>query len=190
MKTKTTIALLVALAACGAKKNDATPPQPDQTPPPTAPAPEPGMFGAPMVGGGSVKVHSKANDTFSAEITVTLEKATPSTTYTIQRAPEIGRPNATDKVCQRANSQFPWEQPNSKDFPAAPAYVTFELPPGSSAPGPVTIMTDAAGNGTTTFKFDAPMIKRGAAFDVQFRAIDLAGKGKPVVSECFQVTPQ
>ena len=38
--------------------------------------------------------------------------------------------------------------------------------------------------------FDAPGIARGAAFDVEFRAIDLAGVASPIHSDCFQVTPQ
>jgi hypothetical protein len=41
-----------------------------------------------------------------------------------------------------------------------------------------------------SFHFDAPGIARGAAFDVKFRAIDLTGAASPILSDCFQVTPQ
>jgi hypothetical protein len=82
---------------------------------------------------------------------------------------------------------FPWEQPNSEGFPPAPAFATFVLPESGM---PVTITTNGGGNGKVSFHFDAPGIARGAAFDVEFRAIDLAGVAGPIYSDCFQVTPQ
>jgi hypothetical protein len=143
-------------------------------------------FGAAM-GRGWVIVNAipNATGTFSADIEVKLKGAAPNTTYTLQRAPEVGRPLATDGICQRANGLWPWEQPNSEGFPPAPAFLTFVLPAG-----PVTITTNGGGNGKVSFHFDAPGIARGAAFDVKFRAIDLTGVVSPILSDCFQVTPQ
>jgi hypothetical protein len=145
-------------------------------------------FGAPM-GRGSVTVNAvpNATGTFSADIEVKLKGAAPNTTYTLQRAPEVGRPLAADGICQRADGLWPWEQPNSEGFPPAPAFLTFVNP----ATGvPVTISTNGGGNGKVSFHFDAPGIASGATFDVEFRAIDLAGVASPIHSDCFQVTPQ
>jgi hypothetical protein len=149
-------------------------------------------FGAAM-GRGWVNVNAvpNATATFSADIEVKLKGAAPNTTYTLQRAPEVGRPLATDGICQRAAGQWPWEQPNSEGFPPAPAFLTFVLPATDTMPAtPVTITTNGGGNGKVSFHFDAPGIARGAAFDVEFRAIDLAGVASPIHSDCFQVTPQ
>ena len=139
-------------------------------------------------GVGLANVRALPNPTFSADITVVLVGVAPNTTYTLQRAPEVGRPLATDRICQRANEQFPWEQPNSPGFPPAPAYPTFVLP--TTPPTNVTLTTNKWGVGHARFHFEAPTIPAGAAFDVQFRAIDLTGAAPSIVSDCFQVTPQ
>jgi hypothetical protein len=149
-------------------------------------------FGAAM-GRGWVKVRAvpNATGTFSADIEVKLKGAAPNTTYTLQRAPEVGRPLGADGIFQRANGQFPWEQPNSPGFPPAPAFVTFVLPATADTPAtPVTITTNGGGNGKVSFHFDAPGIARGASFDVVFRAIDLAGVASTILSDGFQVVPQ
>jgi hypothetical protein len=149
-------------------------------------------FGAEM-GRGWVNVNAvpNATATFSADIEVKLKGGAPNTTYTLQRAPEVGRPLATDGICQRAGGLWPWEQPSSEGFPPAPAFLTFVLPATDTMPAtPVTITTNGGGNGKVSFHFDAPGIARGAAFDVEFRAIDLAGVASPIHSDCFQVTPQ
>jgi hypothetical protein len=146
------------------------------------------VFSAAM-GRGWVTVNAipNATGTFSAEIEVKLKGADPNTTYTLQRAPEVGRPLATDGICQRANGSYPWEQPNSVGFPPAPAFPTFVL---SETGMPVTVTTNGGGNGKVSFHFDAPGIASGAAFDVEFRAIDLTGVATPIHSDCFQVIPQ
>jgi hypothetical protein len=149
-------------------------------------------FGAEM-GRGWVKVTAvpNATGTFSADIEVKLKGAAPNTTYTLQRAPEVGRPLGADGIAQRANGLYPWEQPNSAGFAPAPAFLTFVLPATATTPASaVTITTNGGGNGKVRFHFDAPGIASGATFDVEFRAIDLTGAGGTIFSDAFQVTPQ
>jgi hypothetical protein len=149
-------------------------------------------FGAAMERGW-VKVTAvpNATGTFSADIEVKLKGAAPNTTYTLQRAPEVGRPLSADGIAQRANGLYPWEQPNSAGFPPAPAFLTFVLPATATTPASaVTITTNGGGNGKVRFHFDAPGIARGATFDVEFRAIDLGGVAGTIFSDAFQVIPQ
>ena len=147
-----------------------------------------GNFGATMldtdgIGFGWANVHSFPNETgtFSAVITVQLIRVSPNTTYTLQRAPEVGRVLGADGICQRAAGVFPWE--------GAPSYVTFIIPATDTTPAhPVTITTNPGGHGFVRFEFNAPAILAGATFDVQFRAISTSATS--IVSDCFQVTPQ
>ena len=70
-------------------------------------------------GSGIVNVTPTANaDGFSAEITVAVTGAPPNTDFYVQRAPEIGRANSSDGVCQRAAGTAPWAQRTM--LPAAP----------------------------------------------------------------------
>src|SRR5258707_1291739 len=69
-------------------------------------------------GGVSVTPKSIAAATFDADISISIEKARPNTTYIVQRAPEIGRTLGSDGVCQRALSLPPW----SATDPAAPTF--------------------------------------------------------------------
>jgi hypothetical protein len=153
-----------------------------------------GHYGATMRatsghGGGLADVQPVATGAgFAADITVVLVDVAASSVYTIARAPEIGRPLNTDGICQRANGQYPWEQPNSAGFPAAPAFPTFVLPATATQPATnVTITTDNSGFGYTQFHFDAPSIPHGTVFDVEFRALDASG-ASTILSDCFQVT--
>lgn len=106
---------------------------------------------------------------FSAEISVNVHGAAPNTTFYVTRAPEVGRPLGSDGICQRADGLWPWEQPNSVGFPAAPAFVMFPRP----LPGDLkTLVTNAAGAGSVHFAFDLPTLADGTQFDVEFRLID------------------
>ena len=132
-------------------------------------------------GSGTVNVTPTAavDGSFSAQIEVNIHGTTPNTTLYVQRAPEIGRPNGADGVCQRAAGQSPWGPP-------APNFVTFPLP----APGPlVTLTTSAGGAGAVHVDFAAPTIPDETRFDVMFRLVDsLASPTIELRSACFTVT--
>jgi hypothetical protein len=109
---------LGAAAACG----DSTSP-PDTTyanPTGTNTASAVAVVG-PGEGGVSVTPKAIPEGYFDAEIKVRVRKAMPSTTYIVQRAPEIGRASASNGICERALGLAPW---SSADTPA-PAFITF-----------------------------------------------------------------
>lgn len=132
-------------------------------------------------GSGIVKVTPTAvlDGGFSAQITVNVHGAPPNTTFYVQRAPEVGRANGSDGICQRAAGLPPWGPP-------APNFVTFPLP----STGPlVTLETSAGGAGTTHIDFVAAGIADGTAFDVMFRLVDdLVNPTNELRSGCFTVT--
>ena len=106
----------------------------------------------------------------------------PNTTYTVQRAPEIGRALGSDGVCQRALGISPW----SPSDPPAPAFVTFNQPGTTTA---YTVTSSAAGEATLDFTFSAPSVPTGTRFDVMFRLMDdLAAPTSLFMSGCFTVT--
>ena len=134
------------------------------------------------LGGVSVSPVSNATQTFEATIRVQVARAARNTTYIVQRAPEVGRANGADGICQRALGQSPW----SPSDPPAPggAFVTF-----APAGPPITLTTDASGNGSVEFRFAVAVIPAGAAFDVMFRlADDVAAPTTELRSTCFTVT--
>lgn len=122
-------------------------------------------------GSGIVNVTPTAavNGSFSAQIEVAVHGAPANTTFYVQRAPEIGRSNSADGVCQRA-----------------PNFVTFPLP----GAGPlVTLQTSAGGAGTVHIDFTAPAIADGAQFDVMFRVVDsLIAPITELRTGCFTVS--
>lgn len=123
---------------------------------------------------------------FSAQITVNVHATTPNAAFYIQRAPEVGRPLGHDGICQRANGLWPWEQPNSAGFPAAPAFVTFPRP---NAGDLKILTTDADGDGSAHFAFNLPLLADGTVFDVEFRLVDsLAAPTTELRTGCFTVT--
>jgi hypothetical protein len=130
---------------------------------------------------GTVNVTPTAavNGSFSAQIEIAVHGAPPNTTFYVQRAPEIGRPNSADGICQRAAGLAPWGPP-------APNFVTFPLP----AAGPlVTLQTSEGGAGTVHIDFTAPAILDGTQFDVMFRLIDsLTAPTNDLRTGCFTVT--
>jgi hypothetical protein len=131
-------------------------------------------------GGVSVTPKSIPEATFDADIKVRLQKARASTTYTVQRAPEIGRTSAADGVCQRALGMSPW----GPSDPAASAFVTFV-----NGTAPYVVTTDGSGNGSLDFEFTAPTIAAGTVFDVMFRLVDTVdGPTSEIRSGCFTVT--
>jgi len=133
-------------------------------------------------GGVSVSPKTAAEGGFAADIVVRLLNGRPSTTYTVQRAPEIGRALSADGSCQRALGLAPW----SSADPAAAAFLTF-VPTGGSTP--VTVTTSSTSEGTLTFDFRAPTIPVGTRFDVMFRLLDdLSAPTSVVLSACFTVT--
>lgn len=132
------------------------------------------------LGGVSVTPVSNATQTFEATIRVRVARAGRNATYIVQRAPEVGRANAADGVCQRALGQSPW----SPSDPPAPAFLTF-----APAGPPLTLTTDANGDGSVEFRFAAAVIPAGTAFDVMFRlADDVAAPTTELRSTCFTVT--
>jgi hypothetical protein len=135
------------------------------------------------VGGVSVTPVSNAAASFDAVIKIRVQGARPNTTYLVQRAPEVGRANGSDGLCQRAQGLPPW----SPSDPPAPAFVTFPIP---TTPGPlVSFTTQANGNGSIDFQFAAPTIPAGTAFDVMFRLVDdPAAHTAELRSGCFTVT--
>jgi hypothetical protein len=133
------------------------------------------------IGSGIVNVTptAAAAGSFSAQINVNVYGAPPNTTFFVQRAAEIGRPNSADGVCQRAAGADPWGPP-------APNFVTFPLP----ATGPlVTLQTSEGGAGSVHIDFEAPTILDGTQFDVMFRLVDdLTSPTNDLRTGCFTVT--
>jgi hypothetical protein len=133
------------------------------------------------VGSGIVNVTATAavDGSFSAQINVNVHDAPPNTTFYVQRAPEIGRANSADGICQRAAGLPPWGAP-------APNFVTFPLP----AAGPlVTLQTSEGGSGAAHIDFVAPTISDGTEFDVMFRLVDsLTSPTNDLRTGCFTVT--
>ena len=134
-------------------------------------------------GCGSVRVAPYANNgSFATEITVTIARGQPNTTYTLQRAPEVGRLSGSDGVCQRALGIAPW----SSTDPAAPSFITFPLP---NAGPSITLTTDASGRGQVAFDFKSAGIATPAVFDVMFRLLDNpVGPTRVFLSTCFTVS--
>lgn len=133
-------------------------------------------------GGVSVTTKSIPEGYFDANIIVHVVNGRPSSTYVVQRAPEIGRVNGSDGVCQRALGLAPW---SSADAPA-PAFMSF-VQPGETSP--VMLTTSAAGEGTVAFEFKVPTVPAGTKFDVMFRLLnDLAAPTSIFLSSCFTVT--
>lgn len=165
--------------ACGG--SDATTPQVPLIPAGTAQAP---LASADVAGSGGVSVTPKAipDGYFDADIAVHVVNARPSTTYVVQRAPEVGRALGNDAICQRALGLAPW---SSADTPA-PAFISFVLPGAAS---PVMLTTSATGEGTVTFEFKGPTVPTGTRFDVMFRLLnDVATPTSIFQSMCFTVT--
>lgn len=166
------------LAAC-----NGSPTVPDALEPP--PGTHQSLFSAVIgtgTGGVSVTPRSTPEGTFAADIRVRVRGARPNTTYLIQRAPEVGRPLASDGVCQRALGLSPW----TASDPPAPAFVTFPIP--NSGPL-VSLTTSASGEGSLDFEFNAGSIRAGTQFDVLFRLVDdAAAPGAELRSGCFTVT--
>jgi hypothetical protein len=132
-------------------------------------------------GSGIVNVTPTAavDGTFSAQINVNVHGAPPNTTFYVQRAPEVGRANGADGICQRAAGLTPWGPP-------APNFVTFPLP----AAGPlVTLQTSEGGAGAVHIDFGAATISDGTRFDVMFRLVDsLTSPTNELRTGCFTVT--
>lgn len=120
-----------------------------------------------------------ADGSFSAQINVAVHGAAPNTAFYVQRAPEIGRPNSADGICQRAAGDSPWGPP-------APNFVTFPRP----AAGPLVVLqTSPGGSGSVHIDFVASTILDGTAFDVMFRLVDdLASPANDLRTGCFTVT--
>ena len=133
------------------------------------------------IGSGIVNVTPTAavDGSFSAQININVHGAPANTTFYVQRAPEIGRPNSADGICQRAAGLPPWGPP-------APNFVTCPLP----AAGPlVTLQTSEGGAGTVHIDFVAPTILDGTQFDVMFRLVDsLTAPTNDLRTGCFTVT--
>ena len=172
--------IVLACLACGG--SGATSPQTPLIPAGTVQA---ALASADVPGGaGGVSVTPKPipEGYFAADIAVHLVNARPSTTYIVQRAPEVGRALGNDGICQRALGLAPW----SAADPPAPAFVSFPQPGATSA---VTLTTSASGEGTVTFEFKAPMIPSGTKFDVMFRLLNDAMTPTSVFqSVCVTVT--
>ena len=133
-------------------------------------------------GGVSVTPRAVAEGSFVADIKVRVRQGRPNTSYTIQRAPEIGRALGSDGSCQRALGLSPW---SSADAPAA-AFLSFTQPASTT---PITLTTNASGDGSFDFEFRAPMIPAGTKFDVMFRLLDnTTAPTSTLVSGCFTVT--
>jgi hypothetical protein len=132
-------------------------------------------------GSGIVNVAPTAaiDGSFSAQIEVNVHDAPPNTTFYVQRAPEVGRSNGADGICQRAAGQPPWGPP-------APNFVTFPLP----AVGPLVVLeTSSGGAGSVHIDFTAATIADGTQFDVMFRLVDsLTSPSNELRTGCFTVT--
>jgi hypothetical protein len=139
-------------------------------------------IGGPGSGGVSVTPRAIPDGYFTADIKVRLLGAKPNTMYTVQRAPEVGRPLGSDGICQRALNIAPW----SPSDPQAPVFLTFTQP---GATTPVTLMSSATGAASVDFTFSVPTVPAGTQFDVMFRVIDdLAAPRNFFLSGCFTVT--
>ena len=128
-------------------------------------------------GSGIVNVTPTAavDGSFSAQITVNVHDTAPNTTFYVQRAPEIGRANSSDGICQRALGQTPWGPPT-------PNFVTFPLPDAA-------LQTSPGGAGSTHIDFDVPTIADGTQFDVMFRLVDsLTNPTNELRTGCFTVS--
>lgn len=175
------ILVFAVLLGTGCKSTDATAPE--------VPAIPGGTHRAALVntdgksaGGVSVTPKTVTAGGFAANIVVHVLNGRPSTTYTVQRAPEIGRALGSDGSCQRALGLAPW----SSTDPAAAAFLTF-VPTGGTTP--VTVTTSSTGEATLTFEFLAPTIPTGTRFDVMFRLLDdLSAPTSVLLSACFTVT--
>jgi hypothetical protein len=131
-------------------------------------------------GSGNVNVTPTASvvGSFSAQINVNVHDAPPNTRFYIQRAPEIGRANGADGICQRAAGLPSWGPPT-------PNFVTFALPGNPT----VTLVTSDGGSGTAHLDFTAPAILDGTRFDVMFRLVDdLSTPANEMRTGCFTVT--
>jgi hypothetical protein len=174
------LAGLALLAAVGCKGKSPTAP-PAFSPPGTYESVLEAL-GATGSGGVSVTPVAVPQGYFTANISVRLHGGKPNTTYTVQRAPEIGRALGNDGSCQRALGLAPW----SLSDPAAAAFLTFTQP-GTTTP--VTLATTPAGEGSLDFSFSAPAIPTGTQFDVMFRVVDdLVVPTSTYLSGCFTVT--
>lgn len=133
------------------------------------------------VGSGIVNVTPTAasEGSFTAQINVNVHGAPPNTPFFVQRAPEIGRPNSADGICQRAAGAAPWGPP-------APNFVTFPLP----STGPLVVLqTSEGGAGSVHISFEALTIPDGTQFDVMFRLVDdLTNPTNDLRTACFTVT--
>jgi hypothetical protein len=181
----TVISLTLVLSAC-ANRRDPVGPSGIDGPPVAAADVASSTHGQQLtavlgLGAGIVNVTPTAavDGSFSAQINVNVHNAPPNTTFYVQRAPEIGRENGADGICQRAAGQPPWGPP-------APNFVTFPLP----AAGPlVTLTTSAGGAGAVHIDFTAPTIGDGTQFDVMFRLVDsLTTPSNELRTGCFTVT--
>lgn len=138
-------------------------------------------LGGTGTGGVSVTTRAVPQGYFTADIKVRVHGAKPSTVYTVQRAPEVGRAKGSDGVCQRALGLAPW----SSSDPAAPSFVTFLQPGGAT---PFTFTTTAAGDGSLDFTFVVPTVPAGTHFDVMFRLLDdVVAPTSIFLSGCFTV---
>lgn len=132
-------------------------------------------------GSGIVNVTTTAavDGSFSAQINVNVHDAPPNTTFYVQRAPEVGRPNGADGICQRAAGLLPWGPP-------APNFVTFPMPAAGSL---VSLQTSEGGAGAVHIDFALPTIPDGTRFDVMFRLVDsLTSPTNELRTGCFTVT--
>ena len=131
-------------------------------------------------GGVSVTPFAATGGIFTADFKVRLRNAKPSTTYFVQRAPDVGRAASNDGVCQRGLNVSPW---SSADPPAA-SYITFPRPDGT----PVSLVTSATGDGSVDFTFSVATIPAGTRFDVMFRVLDDVTLPRSVLlSDCITV---
>jgi hypothetical protein len=136
----------------------------------------------------SLKLINDAAATFHADIEFDVHGLNPNSTYTAQRASEVGRPLGADGICQRALGLYPWEQPNSPGFAPAPAYATF-VDNAQTPPPTVVLTTNAWGAGSVKFSNINSLIAHGQTFDVVFRLADNpASPTSEVRSECVSVT--
>ncbi|PYQ49978.1 MAG: hypothetical protein DMF78_16890 [Acidobacteria bacterium] len=169
----------MALVACGHN-----PAGSDTLPPPEGAFQSPiSAVAGPGVGGVSVTPQAMASKTFDAIIRVRVQKARANATYYIQRAPEVGRANGADGICQRALGQSPW----SPSDPPAASFVTFPQP---NSPGPLVALTTLPdGSGSLEFEYGTPNIPAGMSFDVMFRLVDdVNAPTSELRSGCFTVT--
>lgn len=133
-------------------------------------------------GGMSVTPKTITEGYFAADIKVRIRNGKPNATYLVQRAPEIGRAQSSNGICERALNLEPW---SSTDTPAA-AFLTF-MSAGGTAPAMIT--TTASGDGMIDFEFRAPSIPKDTRFDVMFRLVDNAAAPTNVLlSQCVTVT--